>query len=166
MSTSADDRGGLTIAPCAYSSVDSTVLIESVQAEYVVRYGGRDETIVDPAEFAPPGGTFLVGYQHGEPVACGGWRTARDGVAEIKRMYVVPSARRQGIAWALLTELEIRAQQAGFDEIWLETGRNQPEALAMYERAGYRPVAAFGHYRDAEGAFHLGKSLGETDRPA
>jgi GNAT superfamily N-acetyltransferase len=61
-------------------------------------------------------------------------------VAEIKRMYVVPAARRQGLGRRLLEALEDRARELGYARIRLDTGARQPHAQAMYERAGYHPI--------------------------
>ena len=113
--------GSLRIDAVSYDHPDAARLIEEVQQAYVVRYGGRDDSPVDPAEFAPPGGLFLVGYLGDIGVVCGGWRThgadASTGVgteAEIKRMYVTPVARGRGLARRLLTELEHTARAAGY----------------------------------------------------
>ena len=53
---------------------DADRLVEEVQAEYVVRYGGRDDTPIDPSMFEAPRGVFFVGYLDDEPVATGAWR--------------------------------------------------------------------------------------------
>jgi GNAT superfamily N-acetyltransferase len=124
-------------------------LIAAVQAEYVVRYGGPDETPVDPSEFAPPHGLFLVGYVGAAPVATGGLRRHDDGEVEIKRMYVVPEARGQGLSRVMLAALEDRARAQGAARIVLETGERQPEAISLYESSGYERIAGFGHYADA-----------------
>jgi GNAT superfamily N-acetyltransferase len=146
-----------------YDDPDASKLISEVQQEYVVRYGGPDGTPVDPAEFIPPAGLFLVGYTDGTPVACGGWRShgvpADTGAAEIKRMYVTPAARHRGLARQLLAELERTAAAAGHDRIILETGSAQPEAIALYRSSGYTPIAPFGHYAGSTGSVHLGKDL-------
>jgi GNAT superfamily N-acetyltransferase len=146
------------IAITGYDHPDAARLIAEVQQEYVERYGGPDDTPVDPAEFAPPLGLFLVGYDGDEPVACGGWRSHGTD-AEVKRMYVAKRARRSGYARLILAELERTAREAGHTRMILETGARQPEAVALYERAGYTAVAPFGHYADAALAIHLGKSL-------
>ena len=57
-----------------YDSPVARALVAAVQQEYVVRYGGPDEAVVDPAEFVPPEGLFLVAEVDGEPVGCGAWR--------------------------------------------------------------------------------------------
>jgi hypothetical protein len=65
----------LRIDAVSYDSADAIALIKEVQGEYMLRYGGPDKTPVDPAEFAPPKGLFLVGYLDEKGVACGGWRS-------------------------------------------------------------------------------------------
>lgn len=142
-----------------YDHPDSDALVEEVQQEYVVRYGGPDETPVDPAQFAPPNGLFLVGRLDGTPVACGGWRVRDDTEVEMKRLYVTPAARGRGLARAMLAELERTAAAAGYTRMVLETGDRQPEAIALYGSQGYQRVPAFGYYADSAGAVHLGKSL-------
>jgi GNAT superfamily N-acetyltransferase len=114
---------------------------------------------VDPAEFAPPLGLFLIGYVDGAPVACGGWRAQGEGVVELKRMYVVPAGRGRGLARAILAELELTAKRAGNAKLILETGQVQPEAIGLYRSSGYTDVPKFGYYKDAELSIHLGKSL-------
>ena len=154
----------MRIEKVGYDHPDAARLIEEVQAEYVRRYGGKDSTPVDPADFAPPRGLFLVGYVDDVPVACGGWRAQdgdepmfRDGDAEIKRMYVAPLARGLGLARALLAELENTAVLAGRRRMVLETGHAQPEALALYRSADYTDIVKFGVYRNSPGSVCLGK---------
>ncbi|MGY2875982.1 GNAT superfamily N-acetyltransferase [Marmoricola sp. URHA0025 HA25] len=135
---------------------DAAVLVEEVQQEYVARYGGRDDTPLDPAYFEPPDGVFVVGYLDGRAVATGAWRRRADvlvgatrATAEIKRMYVVPQARGLGLARAMLAHVEERARAAGAEAMVLETGLAQPEAIALYESSGYTPIPGFGFYKDA-----------------
>jgi GNAT superfamily N-acetyltransferase len=131
------------------------LLIEEVQAEYRVRYGGPDRTPLQQSYFEPPEGAFYVGYRDGGPVTMGGWRFRPDverlgsaRAAEVKRMYVAASARRGGLARLMLAHLEATARTAGADVMILETGTAQPEAMALYESAGYQPVQSFGYYRN------------------
>jgi GNAT superfamily N-acetyltransferase len=132
---------------------DAQLLIEAVQQEYVERYGGPDSTPMDASALEPPTGAFFVGYVDASPVMTGAWRFREDvsrlgstRPAEVKRMYVAPTARRRGLARVMLTHLETTARTAGADVMILETGTAQPEAMALYEAAGYEPVAPFGHY--------------------
>jgi len=134
-------------------------LIELIQAEYVVRYGGRDGAPIDADEFAPPKGLFLLGTVDGEPVAMGGWRAIGDGRAEVKRMFVAEAARGRGYARALLAELERSAAAAGVQELVLETGTQQPEAMSLYLSAGYDPIEGFGYYSGRPLSRAFGKRL-------
>lgn len=145
----------------AFDAPESALLIDEVQAEYVVRYGSRDESPVDPAEFAPPSGVFLVGWDGEHPVACGGVRITDPGVAELKRMYVRTPWRRQGIARTLLARLENEARNLDAALLRLETGSRQPEAIAMYLAAGYADTDAFGHYACEPESRHFAKRLAQ-----
>lgn len=145
---------------------DAARLVEEVQAEYVVRYGSRDETPLQPGYFEPPSGAFFVGYLDGEPVATGAWRRREDVnalgstlAAEIKRMYVVPAGRGRGLARAMLAHLEATARAGGAEVMILETGLAQPEAIALYSSSGYTPIDGFGFYRDAPLSRCMGRSL-------
>ncbi|NUU20990.1 MAG: GNAT family N-acetyltransferase [Streptomycetaceae bacterium] len=150
-----------------YQHPDVRKLVAEVQQVYVERYGAPDETPVDHADFDPPTGLFLVAYADGHPLACGGWRISGyaepghgPGDAELKRMYVRPEARGRGLARAVLAELETRAAAAGQRRMILETGTNQPEAIALYRSSGYTPIPNFGYYKDSPLSVCLAKTLG------
>ena len=96
-----------------------------------------------PADFAPPGGAFLVGFAEGEPVCSGGIKRLDDEAAEIKRMYVVPTARRRGVARQLLEALEDAAYDRGYRVVRLDTGPRQQHAMALYASAGYAEIGNF-----------------------
>ena len=170
MSTSADSvlRDGATarLHALPYSDPVAQDLIGRVQQEYVERYGGLDATEVDPAEFEPPEGLFLVAEVDGEPIGCGAWRRVGPGVAEVKRLYVAPGHRRRGVAQVVLDALEDSAGRAGHRSMVLNTGDRQPEALAFYGRNGYGPVPGYGVYACAPGAVFLGKELAEPRHQA
>jgi GNAT superfamily N-acetyltransferase len=147
-----------------YDGPAGQALVDAVQQEYVVRYGGPDTAPVDPGEFAPPSGRFLVGYVGTEPVACGGLRRIGDGVigagvVEIKRMYVVPAWRGRGLSRVVLARLEELAASLGADRVVLETGPQQPEAMRLYETSGYERIEGFGHYKCNENSISYGKRL-------
>jgi GNAT superfamily N-acetyltransferase len=134
----------ITLRTEAADSLIAVRLVEAMVAEmeqlYSLPPGTGLGTGAPPADFAPPGGTFLVIYADGKPVAGGGVKRDEDGVAEIKRMYVVPEARGQGLGRRLLEELEAAARELGYARIRLDTGDRQPHAQAMYERAGYHRI--------------------------
>ncbi|AEW97776.1 acetyltransferase [Streptantibioticus cattleyicolor NRRL 8057 = DSM 46488] len=156
-----------------YDHPDAVLLSGRVQQEYIERYGDPDRTPMDPADFDPPRGLYLIGYLDGEPVATGGWRAQdhspegyADGDAELKRMYVVPGARGRGLARRVLAELERSAAAAGRRRMVLETGTRQPEAIALYTSVGYAPVTKFGIYRDDPLSVCLGRDLTPAAMPS
>ncbi len=158
----------LSIRDVGYDHPDARLLIVEVQAEYVQRYGGPDESPVDTRQFSAPDGLFAVGYLDDEPVAMGGWRKHGSEhpemswawpAVEVKRMYVAVSARGRGFARTMLAYLEETASRGGARWLLLETGQRQPEAVELYRSCGYQPVPAFGHYACTELSIHLGKQL-------
>jgi GNAT superfamily N-acetyltransferase len=158
----------MEIRPVPYDHPDAVKLDAEVQAEYHVRYGdGGDATPMDPADFRPPNGTYLIAYDEaGVPVASGGWRVQdandegnRDGDAELKRMYVTEQMRGRGLARRILAALEEDARAAGRTRMVLETGTKQPEAIALYASSGYEPCEKFGYYRFHEDSRCYAKAL-------
>ncbi len=89
---------------------------------------------------------FLVARVDGAAAGCGALVLDDPGYAEIKRMYVRPEARGLGVGATILRELEDLARQEQRTGICLETGVHQPEALALYRRAGYVERGPFGNY--------------------
>ncbi len=151
-----------------YDHPDAVKLNDQVQLEYQERYDGEgDATFLDPAMFVPPQGRYLLAYDAtGAAVASGGWRSQdendegyTDGDAELKRMYVVPEARGLGLARRILAALEDDARAAGRHRMVLETGDQQPEAIALYLSSGYTLSAKFGHYRHYDSSRCMAKPL-------
>lgn len=119
--------------------------------EYFAELGRRFDAGFDPAsdttaqlhELRPPAGVFLVATLRSEPIACGGLKLHGNEPAELKRMWVAPSARGLGLGRRLLTELERRAAAAGAHTVRLETNKNLTEAIRLYRSAGYTEVEPF-----------------------
>jgi len=120
--------------------------------------GERD---AEDERLVPPSGAFVVATSDGEPVACGGVRTLTagpdggpgGGVGEIKRMWVHPGWRGAGLGSRLLRHLEGVSRDLGHREVRLDTNGTLTEAVAMYERAGYRRVARYNDNPYAEHFF-------------
>jgi GNAT superfamily N-acetyltransferase len=151
----------VTVEPTRLDHPETEALVGALLDELRDRYGEEDEDD-QPAvlEFAgPAGGTFLLARVEGRPVGCGGLRRHTDDVAELKRMYVVPSERRSGVARVLLSALEAHAMRLGYRSIVLETGVGQPEAIGLYESSGYRRIPNFGRWADSPLTVCLGKRL-------
>jgi GNAT superfamily N-acetyltransferase len=103
----------------------------------------------DLASFLSPGDMALVGYMGGTPVTGGALHRIDDETAEIKRMYVVPDHRGQGLSRKLLVALEGLAVRAGHTKVRLDTGNRQPRALALYQATGYVEIPDYNGNRFA-----------------
>jgi GNAT superfamily N-acetyltransferase len=126
---------------------DGAVLAQAMRDEIATMYDRPldDPTMpkAGPAEMNPPNGHFIVGYSDGVVVCCGGIKRLDAETCEIKRMYVVPEARGQGVARELLGALEDCARALDYKLARLDTGPKQPEARHLYESAGYTPIPNF-----------------------
>jgi GNAT superfamily N-acetyltransferase len=115
---------------------------------------GRIGVPLEPEELGPPTGVYLVGRIGDQIAAGGGVRMVSTDIAEIKRMYVVPAFRGQGIARLLLSALEGEAVRLGAGMARLDTGPKQALAQGLYERAGY---SAIGNWNDNPHAAYWGE---------
>jgi GNAT superfamily N-acetyltransferase len=98
-----------------------------------------------PEAFADAGAAWLVAYEDGRPVGCGGLRPLAPGVGEIKRMFVTGRARGRGHGRTLLRELERRAAACGQRRLRLLTNEVLWEAIGLYESEGYGVVERVAH---------------------
>ena len=101
----------------------------------------------------------VVLYEEDRPVACGAFREFEAGTVEIKRMYTRPESRGHGLATKVLQALEAWAAELSYKKCVLETGRRQPEAIALYTRNGYEPIANYGPYAGVENSVCFAKML-------
>jgi GNAT superfamily N-acetyltransferase len=137
----------LDLRPVGYDDPAAEQLVAAMGEELTRRYGDGGLSPAAAHEFGSPG-LFLVADLAGRPVGCAGLRPGEDGIAEVKRMYVEPDVRGRGVARALLRALVAHAREVGLSRLRLETGTEQPEAVALYESEGWSPTAPFGHYAD------------------
>jgi GNAT superfamily N-acetyltransferase len=138
----------LEFRPCPVDEEPAAALVQGMRDEIAAIYDGLqldgdDMPKAGASELSPPGGAFVVGYEDGEAVCCGGLKRLPDGACEIKKMFVLDAARGRGVARALLAELEARARALGYAVARLDTGPRQARAQRMYERAGYAPIENF-----------------------
>ena len=101
----------------------------------------------------------VVAYRDDMPVGCGAFKEFEPGTVEIKRMYVQPKHRQQGVAQAVLGELEKWAAELNYTTTVLETGKRQPEAIALYQRYGYALTPNYGQYVAIENSVCMRKAL-------
>ncbi len=101
----------------------------------------------------------VVLFEHHKPVACGAIKPLDMHTMEVKRMFTLPNDRGKGLATKVLSELEIWAEEMGYTTCKLETGKRQPEAISLYVKNGYQPIANYGQYKGVENSVCFKKSL-------
>lgn len=101
----------------------------------------------------------VVAYIDDTPVGCGAIRPFDDTSVEVKRMFVPAEHRNRGIAKQVLNELETWAAELGFNRCILETGHNQPEAIALYTKAAYTSIPNYGQYQNVYNSVCFEKHL-------
>ena len=124
---------------------DARALVDELEAELSAEYPPENRHGFDIARLFRPGVVFFVARLDGNLVGCGGI-AFRDGLAELKRMYVRPAARGRGVARAIIARLEEEARSRGLTRVVLETGDAQRAAIRFYERAGFTRCGAFAPY--------------------
>ena len=115
----------------------ASALIAGASKDQVERYGRDGGATVE--ELAAQGVVFAVASIEGRSVGCAAVLPDASGIGELSRMYVEPSARRCGVASALLAWLETNVLDR-YDRLRLETGVHQPESIAFYEAHGFEPI--------------------------
>ncbi len=101
----------------------------------------------------------LVLYENKTPIGCGAFKPFDSERVEIKRMYVVQSARSRGLATQILLNLESWAKELQYKFAVLETGKRQPDAIRLYEKNGYSIITNFGQYAGVENSVCFEKML-------
>ncbi|HEY0503401.1 MAG TPA: helix-turn-helix domain-containing GNAT family N-acetyltransferase [Lysobacter sp.] len=137
----------VVVEPADPASAEAQACIDAYLHELAERFeSGFDPTrgpSADPRELVPPSGVLLLARVEGQALGCGALKRIDEGVGEIKRMWVSPSARGLGIAQRLLHALEAQARDMGLHTLRLDTNRTLTEARALYARNGYREIAAY-----------------------
>lgn len=101
----------------------------------------------------------VVIYEDDVVVSCGAIKESMPGSMEVKRMYTIPAARGRGLAGKVLFELEKWAADLGYSKCVLETGKKQPEAIALYRKSGYKIIPNYGQYIGVENSVCFEKQL-------
>ena len=101
----------------------------------------------------------VVAYEDGKTVGCGAIKEYEPQVMEVKRMYTMPASRGRGIASKVLAELEKWTAELGYEKCILETGKKQPEAIALYKKNGYQLIPNYGQYNGIENSVCFEKNI-------
>ncbi|MFD7158314.1 GNAT family N-acetyltransferase [Kribbella sp. NPDC059898] len=130
-----------------FDSPDAQRLIRALYAEQLDTYGFADSPDREASgDYDPPRGLLLVAYSPaGEPIGCGGYRTYNQAeqVAEVRKMYVRPAERGQGVGRQLLSQLEQEAAEHGACRMLLETGSLNSSAIGLYAASGYEAIQSY-----------------------
>ena len=137
---------------------DFISLVELLDADLAKR-DGEDHAFY--AQFNKIGSIryAVIAFDNNRPVGCGAIKEFSADAAEVKRMYVLPEERKKGIAATILSELEKWANELSYKKCVLETGKKQPEAIALYTRAGYKRIANYGQYAGMENSVCFEKRI-------
>lgn len=139
--------------------IDFRFLIERLDLELRQRYGEEQDSFLKYNRLDSLARVIVV-YKEGTPAGCGCFRPAEMyQVAEIKRMFTLPEFRGYGIARNILQALEAWAREDGFVAVRLETGIKQPEAQAVYKKAGFYVIENFDPYKDSPYSICMEKIL-------
>ena len=125
---------------------DAGQLLRELRAEALRRYGDLLNFPGAPPTNQPAvsWSAYLIARLGVQPVGCAALAPLDEATAEVRRVYVVASVRRRGIARILIAGLERRAAELGYHTLRLATGIRQPEAIALYETCGFRRIPPFG----------------------
>jgi GNAT superfamily N-acetyltransferase len=127
-------------------SPDATALIAELDDVLIPLYAPESRHGYSVAKLLAEDIAFFVMRQDGMPAGCGGLKLVGAEYAEVKRMYVRPQFRGLGLGKLMLNHMVAYAQERGVDVLRLETGIYQMEAIALYERYGFRRIPPFGPY--------------------
>lgn len=139
----------MNLRPCEPDSPDAQALFALLDADIRSRFPGEPVNGIAPDQFRSANGYLSLLFDGDLPVACGSFRPLDPTTAEVRRMFVLPERRGQGLATTILGHLEEVAVARGHHRIILETGNKQFEAIALYEKLGFHRIPAFGPYLDS-----------------
>jgi putative acetyltransferase len=149
----------VSIALCRPDQPDIIALIDALDAYQTVLYPAESHHGIDINALLAPNVLFAAARNETDEVVACGAIVLRQGCGELKRMFVPPQHRGRGLGHFMLAFLEQHAAAQGCVLIRLETGIHQPEALRLYERAGYRRRTPFGDYREDPNSVFMERSL-------
>ena len=101
----------------------------------------------------------IVIFDNDEAVTCGAIKEFDSKSMEVKRMFTLPEKRGKGLASKILTELETWTKELGYEKTFLETGKRQTEAIALYNKCGYKVIPNYGQYIGIDNSICFEKKL-------
>lgn len=140
------------------SNPDFIELVKLLDADLAIR-DGKEHSFYAQFNSIESIKYVLIAYEDELPLGCGAIKKYDTVTMEIKRMYVLPERRNKGIAGMILSELEQWAEELSYKKCILETGKKQPEAIALYIKHGYRTIPNYGQYVGIENSICFEKVI-------
>jgi putative acetyltransferase len=153
-----DDKLVPTLVRTNSHNPDFISLVRHLDADLAVR-DGQDHAYYAQFNKIDAIKHVVIAYLNDQPVGCGAIKAYGPGIMEVKRMFVPPENRKQGIAGKILTELERWGMELSCSKFVLETGKRQPEAIGLYEKHGYTRIPNYGQYAGMENSVCFEKAL-------
>lgn len=133
-------------------------LVEKLDEELAIT-DGEDHAFYDQFNKSDNIKHAVLLFDGEQPLGCGALKEFEPGVMEIKRMFILKEKRGKGYASMILQELETWAGELDYHRCILETGINQPEAIALYNKCGYNLIHNYGQYAGVDKSFCFEKRL-------
>ncbi len=137
---------------------DFIALVQQLDADLAAR-DGDEHTFYHQFNGIQQLAHVVVLYDGKTAIACGAFKETEPGTIEVKRMYTLPSYRSKGYASRILEALEQWAKEENYTSAVLETGKRQPEAIALYQKNGYSIIPNYGQYAGVENSVCFRKKL-------
>jgi putative acetyltransferase len=144
-------------------NADALELIGELDKELLRRYPASSIHTLDLDKITNESGIFMVGYISEIAVGCCSVCGMEPGVGEVKRVFIKPQYRRKGIAERMMEHLEEHAAECGFEFLRVETGKKQPESIAMYQKLGYYDIEKYGEYINDPNSVCMEKRLADEE---
>ena len=139
------------------ADADFQQLIRLLDAELRELYGQKQDeyTALNVVEHIP----VALCYRDGRPIGCAGIKDVNEQEMEVKRVFVLPEYRGQGVSKILMRDVEEWARVRGKTALILETGKKQIAAIALYQRLGYGIIENYGAYAGNDNSVCMKKRL-------
>lgn len=141
---------------------DFRELVRELDADLAIR-DGSDHTYYAQFNKIDMIKHVIIAYEYNKAVACGAIKELSSESMEVKRMYTSPGSRGKGCASRILQELEKWTAELNYTKCRLETGKRQPEAIALYQKCGYTIIPNYGQYAGIENSICFEKLLKSPD---
>lgn len=152
----------ITIKRTNSEDPDFVALVKQLDADLAIR-NGDDHSFYSQYNKLDKIRHTVVAYLDDKPIACGAIKEFSPQAMEVKRMYTLPEKRGKGIARLILAELEKWTAKLGYSICVLETGKKQPEAIALYTRMGYTSIPNYGQYAGVENSVCFEKKVAKLE---